>query len=73
MYQEYAARHATVRALEVTPIDSPERLFVVDGVGVIDAALVGNHVPLAHPGIGAPGGNSLRMKVEELATTGRAA
>ena len=41
MYIEYAARHATVRALEVTPVGSTDRLFVVDGVGVIDAATFG--------------------------------
>ena len=41
MYIEYAARHATVRALEVMPVGSSERLFVVDGIGVIDAATFG--------------------------------
>jgi len=40
-YQEYAARHATVRALEVVPVGSTEHLFVVDGVGVIDATTFG--------------------------------
>jgi hypothetical protein len=38
MYQEYEARHAIVRAMEVIPVGSTDRLFVVDGVGVIDAA-----------------------------------
>jgi hypothetical protein len=42
MYVQYDARYATVRAMEVIPIvagkPAAEHQFVVDGIGVLDAA-----------------------------------